>query len=76
LEKIEQKDLKNYAIQQEKIKMNEQRKKMNMNNQEEREALKIKIQKIINNEEDNNFEEDYNDEKIKKLINEGKNNNE
>jgi hypothetical protein len=38
--------------------MNEQRKKMNMNNQEEREALKIKIQKIINNEED------YNNEKI------------
>ncbi len=69
LENIEKKDLKNYAIKQEKIKMIEERKKMNMVNQEEREALKKKIQNIINNEEVDTKEHNS-EEIIKKLINE------
>ena len=75
LDDIEKKNLKDYAIKQEKIRMNEERKKMNKLNQEEREALKLRIQEIINNE-DNIDEGEKNEEIINKLINESHNNNE
>ena len=69
LETIEKKNLKDFAIKQEKLKMYEQRKKMNKLNKEEREALKIKIQEIIKNE-DNIDENEKNEDIINNLINE------
>ena len=53
LNDIEKRNLKDYAIKQEKIKMIEERKKMSKQNQVEKEALRLKIQEIIDNE--NNF---------------------
>ena len=42
MEDIEKKNLKNYAIKQEKLKMFEERRKINKQNKEEREVLKLK----------------------------------
>ena len=50
IEDIERKDLKDYAIKQEKLKMVEERRKMNKLNKEDREAMKIRIQDIIKKE--------------------------
>ena len=69
IEDIEKKDLKDYAIKNEKIKMNEERKKMNKMNKEEREAMKLRIQDIISKEKNISEGED-NEEIIKRLLNE------
>ena len=47
LEKVEQKNLKDYAIKQEKLKLYQERKKINQLTKEEKEAVKLKLQKII-----------------------------
>ena len=71
LEDIEKKNLKHFVIKQEKMKINEERRKINKLNQDERNALKLKIQEIINNDK---FEEgEKNDEIIQKLMNENNN---
>ena len=49
LESLEKKDLKNFAIRQEKSKLYEERKKMNQQNYEEREAMKAKLKEILKN---------------------------
>ena len=49
LESLEKKDLKNFAIRQEKIKIYEEKKKMNQLNYEEREAMKAKLKEILKN---------------------------
>ena len=54
LEEIEKKNLKAYAIKQEKNKIYEEKRKMNIENQKERQALKIKIENIIKNEQNIN----------------------
>ena len=74
MDEIEKKDLKDYAIKQEKKKMYEERRKMNKLNKEERDALKLKIQAIINNE-DTIAEGEKNEEIFNKLMNESINNN-
>ena len=63
LDEIERKNLKDFAIKQEKIKMIEERKNIAKQNQAEKEALKLRIQEIIDNE--NNF---ANDEKGEEVI--------
>lgn len=69
LEDIEKKNLKAFAIKQEKQKMYEERQKLNKLNQEERNALKLKIQEVFSRE--NNIKEgEKNDEFIQKLIDE------
>ena len=47
LQDLEKKDLKDFAIKQEKIKMYEERKKINQLNYEEREAMKAKLKEIF-----------------------------
>ena len=69
IDEIEKKDLKDYALKQEKKKLFEEKMKMNKLNQEEREALKLRIQEIINHE--NNFNEGEENRDISnQLINE------
>ena len=73
IEDIQKKDLKTYAIKEEKKKINEEKMKMNKLSKEERNAMKIKIQEIINKE--NNYNEgENNEELIQKLISENNNN--
>ena len=62
LEDLEKKDLKDFAIKQEKIKMYEERKKITQQNYEEKEMMKAKLievlknkNKHINNIEDNSL---------------------
>ena len=61
LEDIEKKDLKDFAIRQEKIKLYEERKKINQQNYEEKEIMKAKLNQVlkkkknIKNIEDDNF---------------------
>jgi hypothetical protein len=64
IENLEKKDLKDFAINQEKIKLYEERKKINQMNNEEREAMKVKIKEILNKKENLNKVEDN-----EKLIN-------
>ena len=74
IEDIQKKDLKTYAIKEEKKKINEEKLKMNKINREERNAMKLKIQEIINKEK--NFGEgEKNEELIQKLISENNNDN-
>ena len=73
IDEIEKKDLKDYALKQEKKKLFEEKMKMNKLNKEEREALKLRIQEIINHE--NNYNEgEENKEIFNQLINENNNN--
>ena len=67
LENLEQKDLKNYAIKKEKLKLYEERKKINQQTSEGKEAVKLKLQKLIRNQ--NNNDKIKNDEKfINKIL--------
>ena len=79
INEIEQKNLKDFAIKQEKLKIIEEKRKMNKLNEEERKALKSRINEIINNESNLNEEEqkikEKNDKLIKHLINENNNHN-
>lgn len=73
INEIEQKNLKDYAIKQEKLKIIEEKRKINKMNEEERKALKTRINEILNNENKNLIENDdkeKNEELIKKMINE------
>ena len=54
MENLEKKDLKDFAIKQEKIRMYEERKKMNQQNYEEREAMKAKLKEILKDKKDIN----------------------
>ena len=47
LKSLEKKDLKDFAIKQEKIKMYEERKKINQQNYENREMLKNKLKDML-----------------------------
>ena len=60
LKSLEKKDLKDFAIKQEKIKIFEERKKINQINQENREILKNKLKNIINEKNFQNIENDDN----------------
>ena len=74
IEDIQKKDLKTYAIKEEKKKINEEKMKMNKLNKEERNAMKLKIQEIINKE--NNYTDgEKNKELIQQLISENNNDN-
>lgn len=74
MDKIEKNNLKDYAIKQEKNKIIEETRNMNVLNRNEREALKLKIQNII--KKDKNFAEGkMTQEIINKLINEKNNSN-
>ena len=64
LQTLEKKDLKDFAIKQEKIKMYEERKKMNQQSYEEREAMRLKLKEIL---KDNKSIEDI--EKDESIIN-------
>lgn len=67
LENIEQKSLKDYAIKQEKLKIYEERKRMNQKTSEEKDAMKIKLQKIIRR--NNNIEKIQDDKNfINKIL--------
>ena len=67
LENLEQKDLKNYAIKKEKLKLYEERKKVNQQTSEGKEAVKLKLQKLIRRQNNNDRIKD--DEKfINKLL--------
>ena len=69
LDKIEIKNLKDYAIKQEKNRMIEERKKINANSRQEREQMKLRIQEIIDG--DSSFVEQVkNDILLKKLLTE------
>ena len=69
MEDIEKKNLKTFAIKQEKQKMYEERQRLNKLNQEERNALKLKLQEVLNKE--NNIKDgEKNEEFIQKLIDE------
>ena len=68
------KEIKNYAIKEEKRKLNEERRMMNKLNDEEREELKIKIQNIINNEQNYN-ENEKSEDIIKRMMNDNNKNN-
>ena len=50
MENLEKKDLKDFAIKYEKIRMQEEKKKMNQINYEEREVMKLKLKEILNNQ--------------------------
>ena len=68
LQDLEKKDLKTFAIKQEKIKMLEERRKINQQNYENRKAMKEKLKEIL--KEQQNMENDQNEENIfNKLIN-------
>ena len=60
LKSLEKKDLKDFAIKQEKIKIYEERKKINQLNYENREILKNKLKNMINEKNIQNFENDEN----------------
>ena len=60
LKSLEKKDLKDFAIKQEKIKMFEERKKINQMNKENREILKNKLKNMINEKNFQNIENDEN----------------
>jgi hypothetical protein len=49
LKSLEKKDLKDFAIRQEKIKMYEERKKINQQNYEEKEMMKAKLIEVLKN---------------------------
>ena len=67
LENLEQKSLKNYAIKQERLKLYEERRILNQKTSEEKEAVKLKLQKIIKRQNNNNKIKD--DEKfINKIL--------
>ena len=67
LEKVEQKNLKDYAIKQEKLKLYQERKKINQLTKEEKEAVKLKLQKIIKKQ--NNIDKIKDDDKfINKIL--------
>ena len=66
LKSLEQKDLKDFAIKQEKIKMYEERKKINHLNYENRELLKSKLKNMMNEKNINDIEVD--NEIINKLL--------
>jgi hypothetical protein len=68
LENIEKKELKNFAIKQEKIKLFEERKKLNMQNNEEREVLKAKLLDALKEKTDIN-ELDKDENFINNIIN-------
>ena len=65
LQNLEKKDLKDFAIKQEKIKMYEERKKMNQQSYEEREAMREKLKELL--KEPINIEND--ETIINKIIN-------
>ena len=68
LQDLEKKDLKTFAIKQEKIKMLEERRKINQQNYENRKAMKEKLKEIL--KEQQYGENEQNEEKIfNKLIN-------
>ena len=67
LKSLEKKDLKDFAIKQEKIKMYEERKKINQINLENREILKNKLKSMINEKNIQNLEND--DNILGKLLN-------
>ena len=48
IENLEKKELKNFAIRQEKLKMNEERRKINQISNEEKQILRAKIKEILN----------------------------
>ena len=62
LENLEKKDLRDFAIKQEKIKMYEERKKMNQLTAEETQAIKSKIKEILR--EKGNLNQVEEDEKL------------
>ena len=62
LQDLEKKDLKDFAIKQEKIKLHEERRKLNQRNNEERQALRAKLKEILKEKKD--FENEENEEKI------------
>ena len=64
---MEQKDLKDFAIKQEKIKMYEERKKMNLQNHENREMLKNKLKDMLKENQIDNIEKE--DIILNKLLN-------
>ena len=66
LKSLEKKDLKDFAIKQEKIKLYEERKKMNQLNYENRELLKNKLKSMMNEKNIQNLEND--DNIINKLL--------
>ena len=70
LQDLEKKDLKDFAIKQEKIKMYEERKKMNQQSYEEREAMRAKLKEIL---KEQNKNKDF-DEKDENIINKVLNN--
>ena len=68
LQDLEKKDLKTFAIKQEKIKMLEERRKINQQNYENRKAMKEKLKEIL--KEQQYGENEQNEENIfNKLIN-------
>ena len=68
LHDLEKKDLKTFAIKQEKIKMLEERRKINQQNYENRKAMKEKLKEIL--KEQQYGENEQNEENIfNKLIN-------
>lgn len=67
LENLEKKDLKSFAIRQEKIKIYEERKKMNQQNYEEREAMKAKLKEILKNKK--NLDKMENEDFLNDLLN-------
>ena len=66
IKSIEKNELKNYAIREEKKKLNEERRMMNKLNDEEREEMKIKIQKILNKQKEEDDKDEKEDKKDKK----------
>ena len=70
LQDLEKKDLKDFAIKQEKIKMYEERKKLNQQSYEEREAMRAKLKEIL---KEQNKNKDF-DEKDENIINKVLNN--
>jgi hypothetical protein len=70
LQDLEKKDLKLFAIKQEKIKMYEERKKINQQNYEEREAMKAKLKEIFKDKKTKDIGDIENDDAIiNKLLN-------
>ena len=68
LENLEKKDLKDFAIKQEKIKMYEERKKMNQMTAEETQAIKSKMKEILRGKQ--NLDKVEDEEKLlSKIIN-------
>lgn len=62
LQNLEKKDLKDFAIKQEKIKLYEERKKMNQQSYEERKAMRERLKEIL--KEEKNIDSNENDENI------------